>query len=82
MTSSVIGTRPKVLQIIFEFNSNKSTYKDGFECLGTGLYNIWWFVFFLFLTPFTLGGHNFFKFISNFNRWITINDISITSWVQ
>jgi hypothetical protein len=56
---------PEVLQIIFEFqyqHNNIQRIKCG--CLGTSLCNIWWFVFFKFLTPFTLKGHKFLNYIS------------------
>jgi len=36
--------------------------------LGTGFANVWWFVFFEFLTLFTLGGYN----ILIFNLFLTI----------
>jgi hypothetical protein len=45
------------------FNNNKTTFKKICWCLGAGLCNIWWFVFFEFLTPSTLNDHNFFNFI-------------------
>jgi hypothetical protein len=44
------------------FNSNRTTYKELFGCLKTSLYSVQWFFFFEFLTPFTLGGHNFLIF--------------------
>jgi hypothetical protein len=47
-------------------NKNKAIYKEFCGCLGTGLYSIWCFVFFKFLTPFTLKGHNFLNFIPFF----------------
>jgi hypothetical protein len=40
-------------------NSKRVTYKEHFGCLRTNLCSVQWFVFFEFLTPFTLGGHNF-----------------------
>jgi hypothetical protein len=42
-------------------NSNKATYKEYFGCFG--LCSVWWFVFFDFFTPFTLGGRNYFNSI-------------------
>jgi hypothetical protein len=39
-------------------NINITTYKDFFRCLGISLCSIQWF-FFEFLTPSTLGAHNF-----------------------
>jgi hypothetical protein len=53
-------------------NSNRALYKEFFECSKTGLYNVWWFVFFEFLTLSTLGGHNFLNsivlFLTIFNK--------------
>jgi hypothetical protein len=40
-------------------NNNRAAYKKKFECLGIGLFSVQWFVFFEFLTPFTLRGYNF-----------------------
>jgi hypothetical protein len=53
---------PKVLQIILNFDSNRTTYKELFGCLGIDLCNVWWFVFFEVSTFFILGGCNFFVF--------------------
>jgi len=36
-------------------NNNIATYKEFFECLGIGLCNIWWFVFWIF-NPLYFGG--------------------------
>jgi hypothetical protein len=41
---------------------NKATYKFFFECLRISIGSVWWFVFLEFLTPFTLGDHNFLIF--------------------
>jgi uncharacterized membrane protein len=38
---NAIGIRPKVLQIIFDSNSNRSTYEEFFGCLGTGFGTVW-----------------------------------------
>jgi hypothetical protein len=37
------------------FNSNRTTYKEFFGCLGTSLYNVQWFVFLIF-DPLYFGG--------------------------
>ncbi len=37
------------------FNSNKTTYKKFFGCLGTSLRNIWWFVFLNYWPPLLWG---------------------------
>jgi len=51
-------------KLSLNFNSNKTTYKELFWCLGTCLCSIWWFVFFFeLLTLSTLKGHNFLNFI-------------------
>jgi hypothetical protein len=57
---------PKVLQIIFKMQSQGSNIQRMFGCSRTGLCGIRWFVFFEFLTPSTLGGHNFLNSIPFF----------------
>jgi len=48
----------KFYKLLLNFNNNKTTYKEFCGCLGTGLCNIWWFVF-KFLTPLFWGAINF-----------------------
>jgi hypothetical protein len=45
-------------------NSNMATYKYFFRCSKTSLCNILMVFFFFFLTPYTMGGHNFFHSIA------------------
>jgi hypothetical protein len=52
----------KIYKLSLNFNNNKTTYKEFCGCLGTGFYNIWWFVFWVF-DPYILRGHNFFNSI-------------------
>jgi hypothetical protein len=55
-------------------NSNKATYKEFFGGLGTILCDDCRFVFWEFLTPFILGGYNF--FISNpFSIIVSVSDV-------
>jgi hypothetical protein len=51
----------KFYKLSLNFNQKK-TYKEFCECLGTGLCNIWWFVFWV-LDPSILKGHNFINYI-------------------
>jgi hypothetical protein len=44
----------------WNFDSNTTTYKEFFGCSKTYFYSVQWFFFKKFLTPSTLGGHNFF----------------------
>jgi hypothetical protein len=54
--------------------TKQHTYKEILRCSGTSLCSVQWFVFFQFLAPFTLGGHNF--LISNpFLIIITMSDV-------
>ncbi len=53
----------KFYKLFLMFNNNKVTYTKLFGCLRIGLCSVQWFVFLELLTPFTLGGCNF--FISN-----------------
>jgi hypothetical protein len=48
-----------IYKLFFNFNSNRATYNNFLGCSGIDFDNVQWFVFFQFLTPFTLGGHNF-----------------------
>jgi len=53
-------------------NSNKATYNELFGCSGISFGSVWWFVFFEFLTPFTLQDCNF--LLSN--PFLTIVNVS------
>jgi hypothetical protein len=59
---------------------NKAIYKEFFECLGINCGSVWWFVFLEFLTPFTLGGHNF--IISNLFSTIVNESNALKGGVQ
>jgi hypothetical protein len=48
-------------------NNIRTTYKEFCGCLGTNLCSIWWFVFYEFLTPFILRGHNLLLFWTIFS---------------
>jgi len=49
----------KFYKSFWNFNSNRTTYKEFFGCLRTSLFSIWWFVFLSFWPPLLLGAITF-----------------------
>jgi hypothetical protein len=65
----------KVYKSSLNSYSKRVTYKELFGRWWINLCSVWWFVFFEFLIPFILGGHNF--LISNpFSTIVSVSDVS------